>query len=46
MKVKEEFLLEEIKEYLDENITVVIANPSPEERKNYRLFMQPYAYPV
>ena len=35
MKVKEEFLFKEIKEYLDENVTLVIANPSSEERKNY-----------
>lgn len=34
MQVKEEFYYEDMKEYLDENITLVIANPSREERKN------------
>lgn len=34
MKVKEEFFYEEIKDFLDNNITLVIANPSQEERKN------------
>ena len=34
MKVKEEFLYGEIKKFLDDTITLVIANPSPEERKN------------
>ena len=34
MRVKEEFLLDEVRDYLDDNITLVIANPSQEERKN------------
>lgn len=34
MRVKEEFLFEDIKEYLDNSITLVIANASQEERKN------------
>lgn len=34
MRIKEEFLFEEIGEYLNNNITLVIANASPEERKN------------
>ena len=33
MKVKEEFLFDEIKDYLEKNITLVIARDSPEERK-------------
>ncbi len=34
MRIKEEFLFNEISEYLEQNITLVIANPSQEERKN------------
>ncbi|SFT33434.1 hypothetical protein SAMN02910301_0411 [Lachnospiraceae bacterium XBD2001] len=34
MKVKEEFYFEEVEEYLEKNVTLVIANPSLEERKN------------
>lgn len=42
MKVKEEFSYEEIKDYLDTHITLVIANPSCEERKNviYEKYME------
>ena len=34
MRVKEEFVIDEVRDYIDNNITLVIANASQEERKN------------